>query len=157
MQLRQLHGLSVQFAAATALQLHPPPLTSALPCLALALSLAASGSKPGMALLDGRWRLLYSSGFTSGSLGSRRPGPSFGSLPLTLGPVYQDIYTGGLKGGEVRPVSVPGQHLQLGMNAQLQLAMMPAAPADGTLQGVDASCSSLLATPLACSSCLLPH
>lgn len=47
-----------------------------------------------MALLDGRWRLLFSSGFTSGSLGGRRPGPSFGSLPLTLGPVYQDIYTG---------------------------------------------------------------
>ncbi|KAI7839444.1 hypothetical protein COHA_006845 [Chlorella ohadii] len=53
----------------------------------------AGGGKPGMALLDGRWRLLYSSGFTSGSLGGRRPGPSFGSLPLTLGPVYQDIYT----------------------------------------------------------------
>lgn len=47
-----------------------------------------------MALLDGRWRLLYSSGFASGSLGGRRPGPSFGSGPFTLGQVYQDIMTG---------------------------------------------------------------
>lgn len=61
--------------------------------VALGWEKPASGGKPGMALLDGRWRLLYSSGFTSGSLGGRRPGPSFGSLPLTLGPVYQDIYT----------------------------------------------------------------
>lgn len=42
-----------------------------------------------MALLDGRWRLLYSSGFQSGSMGGRRPGPSFGSLPLALGQVFQ--------------------------------------------------------------------
>lgn len=55
---------------------------------------AASGGKPGMALLDGRWRLLYSSGFTSGSLGGRRPGPSFGSSVVTLGQVFQDIFTG---------------------------------------------------------------
>lgn len=60
---------------------------------------AASGAKPTMALLEGRWRLLYSSGFNSGSLGGRRPGPSLGSLPLTLGQVYQDIYTGGWVGG----------------------------------------------------------
>lgn len=53
----------------------------------------AAGGKPGMALLDGRWRLLYSSGFSSGSLGGRRPGPSFGSGPVTLGQVHQDIYT----------------------------------------------------------------
>ena len=58
------------------------------------------------------------------------------------------------EGGEA---SVPPQHQQLGMNARLQLAMPPAAPADGTLQGGDASCFSLLATPLACSSCLPPH
>lgn len=51
-----------------------------------------------MALLDGRWRLLYSSGFSSGSLGGRRPGPSFGSGPFTLGQVYQDILTGGRMG-----------------------------------------------------------
>ncbi|EFN55841.1 hypothetical protein CHLNCDRAFT_145390 [Chlorella variabilis] len=53
----------------------------------------AAGGKPTMALLDGRWRLLYSSGFASGSLGGRRPGPSFGSGPFTLGQVYQDIST----------------------------------------------------------------
>ncbi|KAL4421139.1 hypothetical protein ABPG77_000774 [Micractinium sp. CCAP 211/92] len=53
----------------------------------------AGDSKPGMALLDGRWRLLYSSGFTSGSLGGRRPGPAFGSSLVTLGQVFQDIYT----------------------------------------------------------------
>ncbi|KAL4451724.1 hypothetical protein ABPG75_007386 [Micractinium tetrahymenae] len=53
----------------------------------------AGGGKPGMALLDGRWRLLYSSGFTSGSLGGRRPGPSFGSSLVTLGQVFQDILT----------------------------------------------------------------
>lgn len=52
-----------------------------------------------MALLDGRWRLLYSSGFSSGSLGGRRPGPSFGAGPFTLGQVYQDILTGGWGGG----------------------------------------------------------
>eukprot|EP00887_Chlorella_sp_A99_P001775 scaffold19.g1775.t1 len=41
--------------------------------------------------LDGRWRLLYSSGFASGSLGGRRPGPQAALVPLQLGQVYQDI------------------------------------------------------------------
>ncbi|PSC69468.1 putative plastid-lipid-associated chloroplastic [Micractinium conductrix] len=54
---------------------------------------SAAGGPSSMALLDGRWRLLYSSGFSSGSLGGRRPGPSFGGGPFTLGQVYQDIFT----------------------------------------------------------------
>lgn len=37
--------------------------------------------------LQGRWRLLYSSAFASGSLGGRRPGPPVGLLPLSLGQV----------------------------------------------------------------------
>ncbi len=60
----------------------------------LAAFAAVNGGKPTMALLDGRWRLLYSSGFSSGSLGGRRPGPSFAAGPFTLGQVYQDILTG---------------------------------------------------------------
>ncbi|GBG62521.1 hypothetical protein CBR_g30839 [Chara braunii] len=45
----------------------------------------------GIARLDGRWRLVFSSGFASGSFGGRRPGPGIGRAPLTLGQVYQDI------------------------------------------------------------------
>eukprot|EP00850_Spirogloea_muscicola_P019951 SM000203S06127 [mRNA] locus=s203:56327:57859:- [translate_table: standard] len=41
--------------------------------------------------LQGRWRLVYTSGFESGSLGGLRPGPSFVRLPFTLGQVYQRI------------------------------------------------------------------
>ncbi|KAI5082373.1 hypothetical protein GOP47_0002116 [Adiantum capillus-veneris] len=41
--------------------------------------------------LQGRWRLVYSSAFASGSLGGRRPGPPVGLLPLTLGQVYQRV------------------------------------------------------------------
>jgi hypothetical protein len=43
-------------------------------------------------LLEGRWRLAYSSGFTSGNLGGRRPGPPASLAPVTLGAVYQDIF-----------------------------------------------------------------
>jgi hypothetical protein len=40
-------------------------------------------------LLQGRWRLVFTSGFATGSLGGERPGPSLGRLlPLTLGQVY---------------------------------------------------------------------
>jgi hypothetical protein len=43
-------------------------------------------------LLQGRWRLVFSSGFATGSLGGERPGPPVGRLlPLTLGQVYQRI------------------------------------------------------------------
>lgn len=41
--------------------------------------------------LQGRWRLLFSSAFVSGSLGGRRPGPPVGFLPFSLGQVYQRI------------------------------------------------------------------
>ena len=34
-----------------------------------------SSKKSGLDLLDGRWRLAYSSGFSGGNLGGRRPGP----------------------------------------------------------------------------------
>ena len=65
-------------------QLQLPSLTARAVCPP-ACYCAAAGGKPTMALLDGRWRLLYSSGFASGSLGGRRPGPSFGSGPFMLG------------------------------------------------------------------------
>jgi len=43
-------------------------------------------------LLQGQWRLVYSSGFVTGSLGGQRPGPPVGRLlPLTVGQVYQRI------------------------------------------------------------------
>lgn len=35
--------------------------------------------------VDGVWQLVYSSGFLSGSLGGRRPGPPAGKVPLRLG------------------------------------------------------------------------
>lgn len=45
-------------------------------------------------LLQGRWRLVYSSGFVTGSLGGQRPGPPVGRLlPLTLGQVCFQILT----------------------------------------------------------------
>lgn len=50
-----------------------------------------TGNKKSLLLLDGRWRLVYSSGFAGGSLGGRRPGPPTALFPLTLGQVYQDI------------------------------------------------------------------
>ncbi|KAG0625697.1 hypothetical protein M758_2G074300 [Ceratodon purpureus] len=43
-------------------------------------------------MLQGRWRLVFTSGFATGSLGGERPGPPVGRLlPLTLGQVYQRI------------------------------------------------------------------
>lgn len=42
--------------------------------------------------LQGRWRLVYSSGFSSRTLGGSRPGPPTGRLlPLTLGQVFQRV------------------------------------------------------------------
>jgi len=42
--------------------------------------------------LQGRWRLLYSSAFSSRTLGGSRPGPPTGRLlPVTLGQVFQRI------------------------------------------------------------------
>eukprot|EP00271_Cylindrocystis_brebissonii_P006217 TRINITY_DN18901_c0_g1_i1.p1 TRINITY_DN18901_c0_g1~~TRINITY_DN18901_c0_g1_i1.p1 ORF type:complete len:338 (-),score=18.28 TRINITY_DN18901_c0_g1_i1:555-1568(-) len=43
---------------------------------------------------EGKWRLVYSSGFLTGSLGGERPGPPVGRLPLKLGQVYQRIDVG---------------------------------------------------------------
>lgn len=43
-------------------------------------------------LLQGRWKLIYSSAFSSGTLGGSRPGPPIGRLvPITLGQVFQRI------------------------------------------------------------------
>lgn len=44
-----------------------------------------------MDALSGTWRLIYSSGFNSGSLGGRRPGPPAALVPTVLGQVYQVI------------------------------------------------------------------
>lgn len=42
--------------------------------------------------LQGRWKLLYSSAFSSRTLGGSRPGPPLGRLlPITLGQVFQRI------------------------------------------------------------------
>lgn len=41
----------------------------------------------GLAQLSGTWRLVYSSGFSSGSIGGRQPGPTAGLLPARLGQV----------------------------------------------------------------------
>ncbi|KAJ4773567.1 Plastid-lipid associated protein PAP / fibrillin family protein [Rhynchospora pubera] len=41
--------------------------------------------------LQGRWKLIYSSAFSSRTLGGSRPGPPVGRLPITLGQVYQRI------------------------------------------------------------------
>jgi hypothetical protein len=41
----------------------------------------------------GTWRLIYSSGFNSGSLGGSRPGPPAAFVPLILGQIYQVIDT----------------------------------------------------------------
>ncbi|KAJ3693158.1 hypothetical protein LUZ60_012253 [Juncus effusus] len=42
--------------------------------------------------LQGRWKLIYSSAFSSRTLGGSRPGPPTGRLlPITLGQVYQRI------------------------------------------------------------------
>ncbi|XP_010670993.2 plastid-lipid-associated protein 6, chloroplastic [Beta vulgaris subsp. vulgaris] len=45
-----------------------------------------------LAKLQGRWKLIYSSAFSSRTLGGSRPGPPVGRLlPITLGQVYQRI------------------------------------------------------------------
>lgn len=42
--------------------------------------------------LQGRWKLVYSSAFSSRTLGGSRPGPPTGRLlPITLGQVFADI------------------------------------------------------------------
>ncbi|CAN6363287.1 unnamed protein product [Urochloa humidicola] len=46
----------------------------------------------GLDALQGRWRLVYSSAFSSRTLGGSRPGPPTGRLlPITLGQVFQRI------------------------------------------------------------------
>ncbi|TKY51905.1 plastid-lipid-associated protein 6 [Spatholobus suberectus] len=46
----------------------------------------------GLDKLQGRWKLIYSSGFSSRTLGGSRPGPPIGRLlPITLGQVFQRI------------------------------------------------------------------
>ena len=67
-----------------------------------------------MDVLNGRWRLVYSSGFAGGSLGGARPGPPSALLPLTLGAVYQDIF---VDGGELDNVVT--------LTAKLSLAALP--------------------------------
>uniref|UniRef100_A0A0E0MGV9 Plastid lipid-associated protein/fibrillin conserved domain-containing protein n=1 Tax=Oryza punctata TaxID=4537 RepID=A0A0E0MGV9_ORYPU len=58
---------------------------------------AAAGGEPvdldkDMDKLQGRWRLVYSSAFSSRTLGGSRPGPPTGRLlPITLGQVFQRI------------------------------------------------------------------
>lgn len=54
-------------------------------------SSSSGGGRSGMDDLVGTWRLIYTSGFNSGSLGGRRPGPPAGLVPSTLGQVYQRI------------------------------------------------------------------
>ncbi|PKA53739.1 putative plastid-lipid-associated protein 6, chloroplastic [Apostasia shenzhenica] len=41
--------------------------------------------------LQGRWKLIYSSAFSSRTLGGSRPGPPTGRFPITLGQVFQRI------------------------------------------------------------------
>ncbi|KAG4997766.1 hypothetical protein JHK85_029205 [Glycine max] len=46
----------------------------------------------GLENLQGRWKLIYSSAFSSRTLGGSRPGPPIGRLlPITLGQVFQRI------------------------------------------------------------------
>ncbi|RZB44982.1 Plastid-lipid-associated protein 6, chloroplastic isoform B [Glycine soja] len=46
----------------------------------------------GLDNLQGRWKLIYSSAFSSRTLGGSRPGPPIGRLlPITLGQVFQRI------------------------------------------------------------------
>nr|CAB3491928.1 unnamed protein product [Digitaria exilis] len=58
---------------------------------------AAAGGEPvdlerDLDKLQGRWRLVYSSAFSSRTLGGSRPGPPTGRLlPITLGQVFQRI------------------------------------------------------------------
>jgi hypothetical protein len=47
----------------------------------------AETGKATLAHFGGIWRLVYSSGFSSGSLGGRRPGPRLVGAPFKLGPV----------------------------------------------------------------------
>ena len=42
--------------------------------------------------LAGMWRLVYTSGFNTGSLGGRRPGPPAALVPTTLGQVGGGTY-----------------------------------------------------------------
>ncbi|KAG2432658.1 hypothetical protein HYH02_006646 [Chlamydomonas schloesseri] len=66
---------------------------SAAPFSTTTSSSSSGPSSPAAAadLLAGTWRLVYSSGFNSGSLGGRRPGPPAAGFPATLGQVYQRI------------------------------------------------------------------
>ncbi|KAF5842663.1 harpin binding protein 1 [Dunaliella salina] len=48
-------------------------------------------SQENTADLQGMWRLLYTSGFNTGSLGGSRPGPPAGLVPAVLGQIFQRI------------------------------------------------------------------
>lgn len=78
------------------------------------LGLSDDSGRSGMDLLNGRWRLVYSSGFAGGSLGGARPGPPSALVPLTLGAIYQDIF---VNAGELDNVVT--------LTAKLSLASLP--------------------------------
>lgn len=59
--------------------------------MVLSWSATAESAVPTMEKLAGTWRLIYSSGFNSGSLGGRRPGPPAALVPSVLGQVYQRV------------------------------------------------------------------
>eukprot|EP00891_Asterochloris_glomerata_P000080 jgi/Astpho2/80/Aster-04553 len=116
--LQSVAGLDRGFAANT---------TAAALVESAALALAGTGEavtlswtpvddeQATMQQLGGTWRLIYSSGFSSGSIGGSRPGPPAGLIPFTLGQVYQVIspYTNKLDNvvelySKIIPPTLPG-------------------------------------------------
>lgn len=64
--------------------------------------------------LQGRWKLIYSSAFSSRTLGGSRPGPPTGRLlPITLGQVCQSYFHFTAKLSLYRPVGLTLQILNL--------------------------------------------
>lgn len=92
-------GLAADQALATRVTQLCTALESAGGPVTLTWDAPDSGSTAsGLAVLNGTWRLVYSSGFVDGSLGGSRPGPPSVVAPFILGQVYQVVasYTGRL-------------------------------------------------------------
>ncbi|KAK9815485.1 hypothetical protein WJX72_004499 [[Myrmecia] bisecta] len=84
-------GFAANTEAANMVEDAVSALVSASEPVSLAWTAQEGQAQSTLAQLNGTWRLLYSSAFTTGSLGGKQPGPSVVGSPFALGQVYQAI------------------------------------------------------------------
>ncbi|KAJ9514963.1 hypothetical protein QJQ45_002787 [Haematococcus lacustris] len=82
--------VSLQYTAlvTASVTCHAPCMLPLRQCVSVSVSVRVHC---GRCWRQGCWRLLYTSGFNTGSLGGQRPGPPAALVPVALGQIYQVI------------------------------------------------------------------